>query len=239
MYKFTLISHALCPYVQRAAIVLTEKGVLFERRDIDLDNKPEWFRAISPLGKTPVLLVNDQPIFESAVICEYLDEVLEPRLHPADPLLRAQHRAWMGFGSSILSSMRRFYTAETEAGMLANIDDMQRQFAQIEKALGQGPYFAGADFSMVDAVFGPIFRYFDVFDEIWDFGIFARTPKVKAWRWQLTERASVRSAVREDYSQQLVEYIRKRGSELAKQLNADPPPLGRWQRPGHASQPKL
>lgn len=239
VYKFTLISHALCPYVQRAAIVLTEKGVPFERRDIDLDNKPEWFLAVSPHGKTPVLLVNDQAIFESAVICEFLDEVLEPRLHPEDPLLKAQHRAWMEFGSSILTSIWRFYTAETEAAMLAKIDEMQRQFAQIEKVLGQGPYFSGVNFSMVDAFFGPVFRYFDVFDEIWDFGIFARTPKVKAWRWQLAERASVRNAVRQDYAQQLVEYIRKRGSELAKQLDANPQPLGRSQRPEHLAQPKL
>jgi glutathione S-transferase len=45
-----LISHKLCPYVQRAVIALTEKGVSFERIDIDLANKPDWFLAISPLG---------------------------------------------------------------------------------------------------------------------------------------------------------------------------------------------
>ena len=60
-----LISHRLCPYVQRAVIALTEKGVPFERVDIDLSNKPDWFRALSPLGKTPVLLVGDVPILES------------------------------------------------------------------------------------------------------------------------------------------------------------------------------
>ena len=76
----TLVSHALCPYVQRAAIVLLEKAVPFERLWVDLADKPAWFTAISPLGKTPVLLVNDDPIFESAVICEYLDETLPPRL---------------------------------------------------------------------------------------------------------------------------------------------------------------
>ena len=51
-----LISHKLCPYVQRAVIALTEKGVAFERIDIDLANKPDWFLKISPLGKVPVLV---------------------------------------------------------------------------------------------------------------------------------------------------------------------------------------
>ena len=63
-----LISHKLCPYVQRAVIALTEKGVCFERIDIDLANKPDWFLKISPLGKTPVLVVSEHAIFESAVI---------------------------------------------------------------------------------------------------------------------------------------------------------------------------
>ena len=87
-----LISHKLCPYVQRAVIALTEKGVEFERVDIDLANKPDWFVKISPLGKTPVLLVGDVPIFESAVILEYLEETQAKPLHPAAPLRRAEHR---------------------------------------------------------------------------------------------------------------------------------------------------
>jgi len=48
--KLKPISHKLCPYVQRAVISLTEKGVSFERIDIDLDNKPDWFLKISPLA---------------------------------------------------------------------------------------------------------------------------------------------------------------------------------------------
>ena len=68
--KLTLISHKLCPYVQRVAIALAEKSLTFTRVDIDLAAKPDWFLAISPLGKTPVLKVGDTAIFESAVILE-------------------------------------------------------------------------------------------------------------------------------------------------------------------------
>jgi len=113
----TLVSHHLCPYVQRAAIALAEKGVPFERRYIDLSAKPDWFLAISPLGKVPLLVVNQADgtqavLFESAVICEYLEET-QPgsTLHPADPLKRARHRGWMEFGSSILSDLWGFETA--------------------------------------------------------------------------------------------------------------------------------
>lgn len=75
MAQLTLVSHHLCPYVQRAAISLMEKGLSFERVTIDLADKPAWFKAISPLGKVPLLRVNEDGdetvIFESAVILEF------------------------------------------------------------------------------------------------------------------------------------------------------------------------
>ena len=110
----TLISHKLCPYVQRAVIALAEKGVPFERRDIDLANKPDWFLRVSPLGKTPVLLVDGAAIFESAVILEYLEETQPNPLHPADPLARAEHRAFIEFGSAILNDIAGLYAAADE-----------------------------------------------------------------------------------------------------------------------------
>src|ERR1700682_5290501 len=100
-----LISHDLCPYVQRAVIALAEKGVAFERIDIDLADKPDWFKAISPLGKIPLLRVGEAVIFESAVIVEYLEETQPNPLHPADPLQRARHRAAIEFASAILSDI--------------------------------------------------------------------------------------------------------------------------------------
>jgi glutathione S-transferase len=216
--QFTLISHALCPYVQRAAIVMLEKGLSFERIDIDLANKPVWFLKQSPLGKTPVLLVGDQAIFESAVICEYLDEIAVPRLHPEDALLRAQHRAWMEFGSSLLNSIGAFYNAKDEAALTARAQDIYAKFEQIETILGAGPYFAGASFCMVDAVFGPVFRYFDVFDGIADFGCLKGLPKVQAWRAQLTQRTSVAQAAHPDYAALLEQFLKRRQSAVSHRI---------------------
>ena len=102
MTKLTLISHVLCPYVQRAVIALKEKGVDFERIDVDLADKPAWFLKISPLGKVPLLKVGDDVIFESAVIAEFLEDTVAPTLHPADPVRRADHRAWIEFASVVL-----------------------------------------------------------------------------------------------------------------------------------------
>jgi len=215
-----LISHTLCPYVQRAAIVLAEKGVAFERRDVDLANKPDWFKALSPLGKTPVLLAGGDAIFESAVICEYLDDTLLPRLHPADALKRAQHRAWMEFGSSVLNAIGAFYNAADAAALQSRRQELAGKFAQLEAVLTErGPYFSGEAFSIVDAVFGPVFRYFDVFEALGESGFFEAVPKVMAWRAALAQRPSVRQAVHGDYAAELTRFLRRRGSELSRRMS--------------------
>jgi glutathione S-transferase len=215
--KPVLVSHQLCPYVQRVAIVLAEKGVDFERRDIDLSAKPDWFLAISPLGKTPVLLTGDQALFESTVICEYLDDTLLPKLHPANALQRARHRAWMEFGSNLLNLIGAFYRAPDAISLQREAVAIHARFQQIEDVLGDGPYFDGP-FSMVDAAFGPVFRYFDVFDEIGDFGFWRGLTKVQRWRQDLAQRDSVMNAVDPRYREQLREFLVQRGSALSARI---------------------
>lgn len=210
-----LISHKLCPYVQRAVIALTEKGTPFERIDIDLSNKPAWFLGISPLGKTPVLQVGDIAIFESAVILEYLEETQGRPLHPADPLARAEHRGWIEFGSAVLNDIAGFYAARDEATFRAKAAQLEQKFARLEARVAAAPWFDGENFSLVDAVFGPVFRYFDAFDDIADFSILSGKPKLARWRKSLAARPSVRAAVGADYPVLLRDFIERRNSWLS------------------------
>lgn len=216
-----LVSHHLCPYVQRAVITLLEKNISHQRTYIDLANKPDWFRQISPLGKVPLLKVEDEILFESAVICEYLDEITPGSLHPSDPLQKAKHRAWIEFGSSTLATIAGFYSATTPETFEQKRRDLIDKFVWIEHHLSGAPYFAGEVFSLVDAVYGPIFRYFDVFDTIAEFEVFSNAPKVKRWRQTLQARPSVQQAVAEDYSQRLLTFLKQRNSQLSTRIAAE------------------
>jgi len=210
------------PYVQRAVIALKEKGVEFERIDINLASKPDWFLKISPLGKTPVLLVGEQPIFESAVICEYLEDTQAPSLHPSDPLQRARHRSWIEFASATLNNIGGLYGAQDAKAFDAKAAEIRSKFLQLEAELTltsrQGPFFDGAAFSLVDAAFGPVFRYFDVFDTIGDFGIFADMPRVCQWRSALQSRPSVKDAVQPNYADLLHAFLLNRNSEISRRM---------------------
>lgn len=218
-----LVSHHLCPYVQRAAIALAEKGAPFERVTISLDDRPAWFTAISPLGKVPLLRVSrpdgtEAVLFESAAICEFIEETVPgPRLHPADPVLRAQHRAWMEFGSAMLGDIWTLETTQDAAAYGRARDAIAAKAARLEAALNpNGPYFAGAAFGLVDAVFGPVFRYFDVFDAIHATGVFAATPHVRAWRAALAARPSVRDAVAPDYGDRLRAFLQRHAAFMLR-----------------------
>lgn len=213
-----LVSFDLCPYVQRAAIALAEKAVPFERRTIDLADRPGWFRALSPLGKVPLLQVGAEVLFESSVIVEYLEDTRAPALHPADPLARARHRAWMEFGSSILADIWVVETAPDPAAFETRRQALRAKFERLDGELGEGPYFAGAAFSLVDAVFAPVFRYFDVFDRLVDLGTFTDLPKVQAWRRALAARPSVKGAVVADYEARLEAFLHRQPSHLAVQM---------------------
>ena len=224
--KLKLVSHPLCPYVQRAVIALEEKGAPYERIDIDLADKPAWFRAISPLGKTPVLLADGQPVFESAVICEYLEDSLAPRLHPVDNLARARHRGWIEYASSVLNTIGSLYSAPDGVDFEAALGLLRERFAHLETVLATGPepgpYFGGTEFSLVDAAFGPVFRYLDLFDAYGVHCVPVEARKVAAWRAALASRPSVKGAVTADYPERLHAFVLKRGGALAGMLAAKP-----------------
>lgn len=218
----TLISHSLCPFVQRAAIVLLEKNVPFDRIDVDLAAKPDWFLAPSPTGKVPVLKVSqgdgqDTILFESMVICEYLEES-QPgaRLHPADALCRARHRSWIEFGTATLADAWQFLNAKDPGTAELKQAAFRARLMNVETVLADGPYFSGSDFSMVDAVFAPIFRYFDILDPSVSEPIFESLPRVSSWRATLAARASVRAAVASHYAETFHQYLRQHQVLLAK-----------------------
>jgi len=155
MTDLHLVSHHLCPYVQRAVIVLIEKDIPHRRTYIDLADKPGWFLRISPLGRVPVLETGSEVVFESLVITEYLDEVTPGSLHPTDPLDKARHRSWIEFGSETLNAIGALYNAKDAANFEDKRVALHGKFARIEREVA-GPYFSGDDFHLIDGVWGTV-----------------------------------------------------------------------------------
>jgi glutathione S-transferase len=197
MAKYLLVSFKTCPWVQRAAIVLREKNTPFEFRHIDKDNRPDWFLAISPHKKVPVLSVDEKvSLFESSAIAEYLDETIAPRLHPEDPVRRAINRAWTDYVPTFASAVTATGYAESEAEYTKAAAKIPGAFERLEQALvkqGVGPFFNDVKYSLVDASYAPFVQRYFFLDRVKPLGVIEKFPRLKAWAETLMKRPSTHS----------------------------------------------
>ncbi len=190
-----LISFKTCPFVQRAAITLGYKEVEHKVTFIDLADPPDWFLEISPLAKVPVLRVDGEILFESAVINEYLDDITGGELQPKDPLARAKNRAWIEFASNMLGNTYMMKTA-AETGKYEKFrDQLVSQFRRLENRLGDGPWFNGEDFSLADTAFAPLFAHDAVANYRFSVIDAATMPKLDAWSKRLLALPAVKNSV--------------------------------------------
>ncbi len=212
-----LISYQLCPYVHKAATTLRVKHIPYEIEYIQLSKPPQWFHEISPLGKVPLLLVEDHVLFESTAIIEYLDEAYPPRLHPADVIQRAKHRAWMAFSDTCLRDYYRCVFAKNEADFHKALARLHDHFDQLEQGLTAGPFFAGMHFSLVDASFAPLLYHLKLLAEVWP-GIFdpQRHPRIVHWKDTLIVHRAVRQAVVDDFAERYFDWLSNKDSFLGR-----------------------
>lgn len=168
------------------------------------------------MGKVPVLKVGETPLFESAVICEYLDEVIPPPLHPADPLLKALNRAWIEFSSELLVDLYRLAGAENREKMDENRQAARNKLERLEEQLGEGPFFNGPEFALVDAAIAPAFLRIALLEEIRPLGLADRLPRVRRWSDALLARASVRTSVVPEFPELFRDYVAASGGFLAR-----------------------
>lgn len=224
MAKYMLVSFKTCPWVQRSAIVLREKNTPFELRHIEPDNRPDWFLAISPHKKVPVLRIDDShSLFESNAINEYLDETISPRLHPADPLERAINRAWTDYVPTFASSVTGCAYAPSEAEYTKATAKIPEAFERLEKALekqGAGPFFNGSEYSLVDAAYAPFLQRYFFLDRVKPIGQIEKYPRLKAWAEALMARPSTHSFPAAEFEAMYRENLRRRGSYLSQSIEA-------------------
>jgi len=217
--KLELISRLLCPFVHRAAIMLHEKGVAFDRRNVDLKNKPDWFLAISPRGKVPVLVADGVALFESAVICEFLDETHPPRLVPTEPFERARQRGWVEVANDLLAVQFRILAA-------AEPDEVDKQrvvldalLARFEEAIGAG-VIAEEAFGLIHVAVAPALHRFVVIEDRLGLKLLEGTPTLAALARRLTDRPSVIETVPPDFDRQFVQILVERNSLLVARTAA-------------------
>lgn len=195
-----LYSSVRSPHCFKVSLFLHEKGVAFERVEVDLrarQQRTPAFLALNPLGQVPVYRDADGVHVDSLVIMRHVDaRHPTPRLFPADPHALAMTLAWIERSSTMMRDVSHqlyWLVVEPPAGG-ADPDEVARLRAaglelldQVEAALGAGPWLGGdaldaADLSVFAWLHG--FARFDL-PTTW-----THHPRLRAWLDHLAARPS-------------------------------------------------
>ena len=202
MESIKIYSSARCPYAQRTRMLMIEKEIPFELTEVDLRNKPDWFLAVSPYGKVPVIVDDGQTIYESAIINEYLDEKYKSiPMMPEEPVERAKARIWMDYCTNKYLTLSRKLLVDhgNEELQTENKKKMKESLIYIEKECfeknANGPFWLGNNISLVDLHYAPFFERFGAFKELFGVEWPKECIKISDWWSAIQKRDSYKMTV--------------------------------------------
>lgn len=199
----TLYDFPMSPRVRKVRIVLTEKGLEYEKVNIDItkgEQKTPEYLAINPYGKVPALQDTGTTVYESTIIMEYLNDTCpDPALLPQDPGQRARARVLMHYADNPYESAIATLAGEIifkpmqggspdRAVVSQATADLNTCFDKIAQELGKQDYLSASGFSLADIAYVSWSLLFPVLK------VTVPHPRLEAWLKRLQERPSVQAA---------------------------------------------
>ncbi|KAM6184716.1 glutathione S-transferase omega-1 isoform 1-T1 [Rhynchocyon petersi] len=185
-------SMRFCPFAKRTLLVLKAKGIKHEVININLKDKPEWFFTKNPSGLVPVLENSQgQLIYESAITCEYLDEVYPgKKLLPSDPYEKACQKMVFELFSKVSSLLASFIRRRGKEDCSDLKEEICKEFSKLEEVLTnkKTTYFGGSSVSMIDYLIWPWFERLEALELT---GCTDHTPKIQLWMAAMREDPAV------------------------------------------------
>ena len=194
-----LVGSKTSPYVRKVRVILAERALPFEFLEESAWTAETTVPRYNPLNKVPALVMDDgESIYDSRVICEYLDAISGGGLLPADPSARARVRRNEALGDGLADAgitvfleRKREAARQDPAWIARQLDKVKAAVATIETALGSKPYLGGdrpdmADIACACALFWSEFRMPEL-------GVRQANPRIKAWADRMEARPSFAS----------------------------------------------
>ena len=192
-----------CPFCYRCLLVLLEKSATVKLVRIERSKKKESARLLSPYARVPVLWHDGQPVYESSIISEYLEEVLpKPALLPQAPGKKAVARFWIDFCNTRFMPAYFNLLKERNPAQRAPLKEALAGHLQFIETVGlvnvsaAEPYWMGSDMSLVDAAFYPFFEYFVSVEMYRGVPLSDNLERVHTWLSAMRARDSVRQLMR-------------------------------------------
>ena len=156
----------------RAWFLLTEAGIDFEeyRIPLDVENTAAEIARFSPAGRVPVLLLDDQPVWDTLAIAETVAEIVAERwpeksLWPEDAIARAHARSISAEMHAGFSTLREAMPMNCRAmgrkvslpaALTSDIDRILKIWSDCQhRYQSRGNWLFGR-FGVADAMFAPV-----------------------------------------------------------------------------------
>ncbi|KAA8524097.1 hypothetical protein F0562_010472 [Nyssa sinensis] len=189
-----LLNSGLSPFGMRVRIALAEKGVHYQSKEEDMNNRSPLLLKMNPVHKKiPVLIHNGKPICESLIIVQYIDEVWKDKspLLPSHPYQRAHARFWADYVDNKIYSFGRTACLSTGEAKEGARKELIECFKLVEAELGDKPYFEDETLGIVDIALIPVYSWFYAFEMFCNFSVAVECPKIMAWVKRCMEKESV------------------------------------------------
>jgi len=201
MKRVRFYSNDVCPFAYRVRLALAEKAVEHEPISVDLNAIPDWYYRLSPTGKVPLLICDEDQVWESTVINEYLEDVFPQHpLLPASPMGRARARIWIEYCNSVFQPSCCGLVFELDRQKHQPIRDaLDESLEFIEQGLAEapGPYWMGEAVTLVDLAFYPFFEHACVLSYYRGYELPSRHKRLHRWLAVMRERPSVQTNCRD------------------------------------------
>jgi len=192
-----LLGSLTSPYVRKARIVLAEKRIEYSFDVDDPWNEKSRVPDANPLGKVPVLVLeDDSTLFDSRVIVEFLDSVSPiSRLIPSNNREKIEVKRWEALADGVLDAAvgvvlerRRPAKQISDTVVKRQMDKIERGVAVMARDLGVKPWCTGNAFTLADIACGVALGYLDFRHDSFDWRVqHANLAKLAA---KLAERPS-------------------------------------------------
>jgi len=198
-----LYDNPLSPYAMKVRVTLYEKGLEFENHEVHFHSQRDALLRVNPRGEVPALQDGDAVIYDSRVICEYLeDKYPSPPLTPSDPAAKARCRQLETIcdtqidACALVIGLIKIFRPEMEAdhadalGQAATI--LGKHHANLDAELRGREYLLG-EFSRADVALIPHLG----FTAFMGYPVDPKYTNLTGWMTRMNERPSVQRALQE------------------------------------------
>ena len=216
--KLELISFKLCPFAQLATLLLNQQNIEFETTYINPMDPPDWFKELSPTGQVPLLKADDEIIFESRVIAEFVNDISAQNMHPENPVTKANNRSWMAFAGTMFDELFQIVTGDEEKFNAAK-QTLMGKLTKVEAVKGDDAFFNGEAFNVIDATFAPLFMRLGWINEFTGGALSLDDfPQLSQWSQNILAMDEVQASVVDGLDDVYYSNIEGRGAHLSTLL---------------------